>query len=54
MLKKIFISRNAVIFSIEHPWNKVIQGCLNEVPGVTNSHALIRVIGLYSQNKSSH
>jgi len=25
---------------MEHPWGKEIQVCANEVPGVTNGHAL--------------
>jgi len=41
---KIFFSCttgwNALIFGMEHPWDKEIQLYSNELPGVINGHAL--------------
>jgi len=40
----MFFSRtaapNGTIFRMEHPYDKGIQVCSNEVPGVTNGHTL--------------
>jgi len=39
--------QNALIFSMEHPWGKVIQVCSNKVSGVIHDHAINQDTFLY-------